>query len=76
MGYVVVVMMVDNDLSNGDEPCDVVQRLDLVAIWLKKRKLQTVMYMCNTTPRLKKLDNLPAVFEFNRLMNVKSQKRM
>ena len=69
--YVVVVMIGDNDLSNGDEPCDVAQRLVLIARWLQERKPQTVVYMCNTPPRLKELDNLPAVFEFNRLMNVK-----
>ena len=65
-------MLVDNDLSKGDEPCDVIQRLVLVARWLKERKTQTVMYMCNTPPRLKELDNLPAVFEFYCLVNVKS----
>ena len=36
---------------------------------LKERKPQTVVYMCNTPPRLKELDNLPAVFEFNRLID-------
>ena len=60
-----------NDLSNGDDPSDVVERLVLIARWLKDRKPQTVVYMCNTPPRLKELDNLPAVFEFNRQMNVK-----
>ena len=65
-------MMVDNDLSNGEEPCDVVQRLDLVARWLMERKPQTIVYMCNTPPHLKELDHLPAVFEFNCVMNVKS----
>ena len=43
-----------HDLSNGEEPCDVVQRLVLVARWLMERKPQTVVYMCNTPPRLKK----------------------
>ena len=64
--------MVDNDLSNGDEPYDVVQRLVLAARWLKERKTQTAVYMCNTPPRLKELDSLPVVFEFNCLTNVKS----
>ena len=69
--YVVVVMMGGNDLSNRDEPCDVVQRLFLVAWWLKERKTQTILYIFNSRPRLKELENLP-LFEFNHLMNVKS----